>query len=456
MIRFNEEEIALVALELPDEVKFFKYNGDFAGERKAIAHYIEIHPAMPASLRRRLEIEDVIASEMAKDYRGSFVELLSKIQEKYPACKAENLEHIIDIGNADYIRKNGERYFEGAALSNILDCNARYLKSLETGETPAPSFNKLRHDNLRVMREKGYRAVRIRIKEHIKPRPSAARVGETVRIYLPFPSITPEQTDIVVNQSSHPLYISKSGQRTALIETPYKAGEDFGIDFSYTLKIPYFDPKPEYVTDHQPDFYTGETWPQIRFTPLIVETAKELKGCEKNPLILARRAYDFVTSHVVYSYMREYLCIENIPEFALLNGRGDCGVQALLFITLCRAMGVPARWQSGSHVRPTGIGSHDWAQFYVAPYGWLYCDSSFGGGAFRSGDTELWNHYACNLDVFREINATDIGLAFDPPMRFMRTDPYDNQSGEAEYENHPLWFGDCEKGREVLAFEDLI
>lgn len=455
MIRFDEQDIYYLALELPDDVKFFKYNGDFAGEREAIKRYLK-KENLPKALVRRLEIEDVIANEMQKDYRGSFDELLSKIQEKYPLCRAENLEHIINLGNADYIRRNGDRYFESSALSNVLDCNARYLQSLESGVEPEAKFNKLRHENLRIMREKGYRAVRIRVQEHIKPRSFAGRTGSLIRVHLPYPAITPEQSGIVVNSSSHPVYISESAQRTACIETPYKAGDDYKIDFSYTLKVPYFEPDPSAVSISQPKFYLGEQWPQIRFTPLILETAKELKGSEKNPLILARRAYDFVTEHVVYSYMREYLCIDNIPEFALLNGRGDCGVQALLFITLCRAMGVPARWQSGSHVRPTGIGSHDWAQFYVAPYGWLYCDPSFGGGARRAGDDELWNHYACNLDVFREINCTEFQASFDPPKKYMRTDPYDNQSGEAEYDDRALWFGDCEKSRQVLEFEELI
>ena len=35
---------------------------------------------------------------------------------------------------------------------------------------------------------------------------------------------------------------------------------------------------------------------------------------------------------------------------------GDCGVFALLFITLCRIAGIPARWQSGLAVRPGRVG----------------------------------------------------------------------------------------------------
>ena len=38
--------------------------------------------------------------------------------------------------------------------------------------------------------------------------------------------------------------------------------------------------------------------------------------------------------------------------------------------------------------------------FYVAPYGWVFADLSFGGSAWRAGEIERWNYYFGNLDVF--------------------------------------------------------
>lgn len=452
--RFAEDDIKYLACELPDEIKAFKFAGDYAGEKKLIAKWLA-KPALPIYMRRRLEIEDIVATEMAKDYLTDFDGILERLRKKYPAIKAENLEYIIGLGNADYIYKNGQRYFQRSCVSNILSCNDRYLESLEGGDLPEYVPNALRHENLDIMRSKGYRAVRIRINERIRVADHAVREGKLVRVHLPYPSITPEQSDIVLHSTSHPAYISAVPQRTLYMEQFCRPGEVYSAEFSYTLKIPYFTPDPAVAREDHPDFYLGEQLPQIRFTPLIRELAADLKGRETNPLILARRAYDWVTKNVVYSYMRHYFCIENIPEFAMINGKGDCGVMALLFITLCRAMGVPARWQSGSHVKPTGISSHDWAQFYVEPYGWLYCDPSFGGGAGRSGDTELWDHYFCNLDTFREINATEFASPFDPPRNFIRTDPYDNQSGEIEYADEWLGFDDARRGRNVVSYEDV-
>ncbi len=453
MIEFREEDIKYIAIELPDEVKFFKYSGDFEGEERAVLSLLE--KDQPLCMRRRLELELEICREMQRDYLMDFDTLLGKIREKYPACKAEDLEEIIASGTADYIRKNGVRYFQRSARSNILECKRAYLEKLESGEDPKPFRNPLRHENLEIMKKHGYRKVRYRVREWLEIAEHAQREGKIVRVHLPYPAVCPEQSEIVLHSSSHPVYISESDQRTAFIETEYKKGERFEIEFSYVLTVPYHDLDPAKVSPEQPSFYTDEQIPQIRLTPYIRELANEIKGDETNPLILAWKAYEYVTTHVTYSYMREYLCIENIPEFALMNGRGDCGVMALAFISLCRAMGVPARWQSGSHCRPTGIGSHDWAQFYVAPWGWLHADPSFGEGAHKYGDTELWHHYCGGFDTFREINCNDIAVPFDPPRKYLRTDPYDNQSGEAEYEDMGLGFGDFKKGRCIVSFEDL-
>ena len=204
-----------------------------------------------------------------------------------------------------------------------------------------------------------------------------------------------------------------------------------------------------------PGFYLDEQYPHVRFTPYIKMLADDLKGNETNPLLLARRAYEWVTHNVGYSYVRPYFCLDNISEFAAINRRGDCGVMSTLFITLCRAMGVPAKWESGLYTTPNEIGWHDWAMFYVEPYGWLYADLSMGESTVRYGEKNLYNHYFGNLDPFRTVFCNDFQKQFEPPKSFMRCDPYDNQMGEAEFEDAGLFFGDWKCGKEVISAEEI-
>jgi hypothetical protein len=254
---------------------------------------------LPIPLRRRLELELEICREMQRDYYTDFDTLLSRIREKYPACTAENLEYIISTGTADYIRKNGVRYFQRAARSNILECRRAYLESLTSGVYDDTYRNELRHENLDIMKKHGYRKVRYRVREWLEVAEHAEREGKTIRVHLPYPAECPEQSDIVLHSSSHPVYISDVDQRTAFIETEYKKGERFEIEFSYTLTVPYYDLDPAKVSPEQPDFCTEEELPQIRLTPFIRSLAdkaeKAVNGLKVNVYKIRN---DFFGEHI--------------------------------------------------------------------------------------------------------------------------------------------------------------
>ena len=183
--------------------------------------------------------------------------------------------------------------------------------------------------------------------------------------------------------------------------------------------------------------------------------AKEIVKDETNNLIKAKLIYEYITTHITYSFVRNYYTIPNIPEYAALGGKGDCGVQALLFITLCRCVGIPACWQAGLYVTPQDIGNHDWARFYIAPYGWLYADCSFGGSAYRNGDQERWQYYFGHLDPFRMPANSEYQYDLYPPKQFIRQDPYDNQTGEAEFEDRGLYLDEYDLHLEVLEIKKV-
>jgi transglutaminase-like putative cysteine protease len=157
----------------------------------------------------------------------------------------------------------------------------------------------------------------------------------------------------------------------------------------------------------------------------------------------------------MYSFVRPYFTIPAIPTYAVTGLKGDCGIHALTFITLCRALGIPARWQAGLYVNPRSIGNHDWAQFYVAPYGWLYADCSFGGAAWRAGAEERWDFYFGNLEPFRMPSNSDFQFEFNPAKKFLRCDPYDNQNGEVEYEHRGLGRSEYTTTHDVVSIEEL-
>ena len=82
---------------------------------------------------------------------------------------------------------------------------------------------------------------------------------------------------------------------------------------------------------------------------------------------------DYVTHNVGYHYRDA----EPGALWTLLYHEGDCKGFSELFVTLCRAKGIPARRCRGFMIEPLPTFYtmfHAWAEAYVDPYGWIAFD----------------------------------------------------------------------------------
>ncbi len=473
---YRFEDLPYLAVELPETVKSYRYAGDFEGEityiEKLLSDGILHANPLTDAMRRRLMLEHAIAAELSHDYSVTADELLERFRETYPDLQPHHIDALIDSGHADYILRAGVPYFQRAAYSNLMNQCGDLLRRVQQPDYVSPPIKPGRDAVLTGMKKHGSLSRRYHVRMSIKPTEvHKDQLGKTVRVHLPYPAPSLSQSEITLLDSSHPVKIKKAQQTTAYIETEYRAEEEYWVEYSYVNTAPYHDlgtaQAKQDAAAHADDPipadvlpFLEEQYPHIRFTPYMMALAKEIAGREKNPLKLARRVYDWVTEHIRYSYMRSYFALENIPEFAVLHGRGDCGVQALVFITLCRILGIPAKWESGHGVHDRGygkafMGSHDWAMFWIAPFGWLYCDPSYGGGAYRSGNKRRWNHYFGNLDPWRHVTCNDFQRQFVPAKKFPRIDPYDNQNGEIEFDDYGLTVWEIDDQQEVLETKPL-
>ena len=153
--------------------------------------------------------------------------------------------------------------------------------------------------------------------------------------------------------------------------------------------------------------FTGET-PHVVFTPEIKALSAQIVGNQTNPMLKAKKIYDWESNHLLYSYAIGNFTIRNLGDYCRANNFGDCGQLAMLFITLCRYNGVPARWQSGWNLFPDDTSNHDWAEIYLAPYGWVPVDPWAGNHAMRYIKTltmaqklEIRDFFFGGLDQYR-------------------------------------------------------
>ena len=134
---------------------------------------------------------------------------------------------------------------------------------------------------------------------------------------------------------------------------------------------------------------------------------------------------------------REYSTLADIPAYVLENHHGDCGQVALLYITLVRSLGIPARWESGWMLHPDEVNWHDWAETYFEGVGWVPTDPSFGRSAVG---TSMNDYYATGIDVYRMASNEGVGDVLSPRKTYIRSETVDFQPGEVEWRGGNLYY----------------
>ncbi len=451
-----KHDIASLQVGLPEDILKKKWAGDITGALEAIR--ARLNQNLPALLRSRLILEQAILPRMAREYPHSRERALSLMREMIPDFSQEEFDALERDNWIDFLYVDGEKRYFVRFHRTLLKVHPDIARRAGAPLTPS---SPLLDGAIREMKEKGSLTYRFRIRGTLKIENEAFVPGEIYRVHLPLPIVSAqtEKAELVFCTPA-PLFILPENhpQRTVCFEETLHENKPFVVEYAYDCAMRYVDLKkpPESSSPVYPRCPApaaedlSELPPHIVFTPYIKSLAAGILAGEETPLEKARKIYDFVTTKVTYSFMRSYLTLESHAEYAAVNLKGDCGLQALLFITLCRAAGIPARWQSGLAAEPTSIGSHDWAQFYVQPWGWLFCDCSYGGAAWRKGNMERWDFYFGNLDPYRMAANSAYQAEFDPSKRHLRIDPYDNQTGECEISVRGL------EGREIDTDYEMV
>ena len=439
---------------LPEDVESAMMAGDFSLARSLI-HSHQRPENLPKAMADRF---DMAAHEMEiikSCYNISLEEGDRLLLEAYPETyvKGKVYDYVIQ-GELDWRYIDGEVMLEKRSVENA----AKRVPGLvppAASDDNADSDLQIRDENVEYMKSHDERKARIHIRSRLKVK---GHVGEKVHVNMPIVRNAESISDIVLHDHSESM-VSVDDEdalmRTAVFEKKLEEGDEFFLDFSYVITAHKrnIEAKGDVIDTEAFAEYLKEEGPHIVFTPFLKEIVKEIVGDRTDPADKARAIYEWITTYIRYSYVREYAAIRNIPEYAIANQKGDCGIQALTFITLCRIAGVPARWQSGWYTTPEGVFCHDWAEFYLPSYGWCFADCSFGGGAYNMGKMERWQHYFGSDDCLRTPCNNACCRTLTGKKRYA-ADPVDSQRGEVET-GKSLPREDIEWSAETLEFEYL-
>jgi len=145
-------------------------------------------------------------------------------------------------------------------------------------------------------------------------------------------------------------------------------------DFQFKRETVLTDVDPEKVGpyDKESDEYRRYTQsePWIEITDEIRARAEEIVGGETNPLLQARRIFDWILENMVYEYP-DAANRGAAKSFASL--KGDCGEFSFVFCAMCRSLGIPSRTVTCMWLTEAG---HNWAEILLPGYRWIPADLS--------------------------------------------------------------------------------
>ncbi|MGN1276857.1 MAG: transglutaminase-like domain-containing protein, partial [Floccifex sp.] len=386
---------------------------------------------IPSCLKERLLLEKEILKEYPKDFIYTKEQALNLIQSHIPDFTEDEFDLLFKQNGFEFIFRNGILMFKNDIYDNLIKVHKDYRLRSDALQQEDIILNQVIE---KCMLEKDVK-YKIHVRLSLEIEKEAQKEGKTIRVWLPIPIEYSQVEDLkilsytkngIVNDSS-------TAHRSIYFECIYQKDMEFFVEYEFINHVIYQDLDASIVYDDESTFYLEQQEPHYVFTTYLKQLCQEIIQDETNPLLKAQKIYDYITTHVTYSFVPAYITLPSIPEFAATSLKGDCGIQASLFITLCRIAHIPARWQAGLFAHPEMIGNHDWAQFYVAPYGWLYADCSFGGSGYRNQNETKRQFYFGHIDPFRIPSASQVLQPLLPEKKMTRKDPYDHQTGEAEY-----------------------
>lgn len=431
---------------LPEEISREEKIGNFETAKSLIRDMLS--RKIPELLRERLEYEFERINRVIKDYPYDEKMASAIFERTIKDSSKKEFDMLFQNGMLDYIFIEGKRFFEKRFVQNLTFKDENYAKRYENSRIKVRELvNKRISEILNGDIPKKYKVV-AEISLTLK-RDFDAQI---LKCWLPFPKKSPLIDSVKILECDHEYKMSsKSESMTLYMEDKPRAGTTFKAKFEYTVKEQALKVEPSKVLNGpQMKKYIKEVPPHIIFSPYVKNLTSKIVGKTENPYFKAMKIYEWITENIKYAYMHAYSTYDMpLVDFALSNLKGDCGVQALTFITMCRSVGIPSKWESGWFINPIDASPHDWSYFYVKPYGWLPVDPSFGG----SREGKLRDFYFGNLDAFRMAANANFMVDFDPPKRFVRSDPYDNQVGEIETEKENIYYDDFETKIKVISFQ---
>ena len=406
-----------------------------------------------------------ISSRINRDFPWTLEEAWVKFKEKYPKMTRKEFEKAVVKGWIETRKIGGRAYVHRKALGNYALLNPSVSKFKGRGATSSEKRQKYVKDVLSQSIGAGElvdtKNFTIRFSLDVPTDGVAVKEGDTLRMWLPYPLENERQSNRKLISTSHPVKVAdaSSPHSTLFFEVPV-TGDTTKIEYvaSFNGSGRYFS--PEFI-EHSVRPYNKNSELYKKYTsfeaPNIVRLdslAQAIVGSETDPFRQSELVYDWIIKNMPWAGALEYSIIDCIPQYVLEQGHGDCGQVALLYISLMRSLGVPARWESGWMFHPGEKNLHDWAEVYFEGVGWVPVDASFGRYS-NSDDPAVRNFYSTGTDPYHIAMNTGVGGQMSPAKKYVRSETVDSQMGEVETQDYNLFYPGWSSSLQIISEEPV-
>ncbi len=439
--------------------------GEFEKATRVLQTWLDQNTSgIEASDRRAVEFEIERIRRIRQDYKLTRERLLKQLQDRLTTFTETQLDTYEREGKLDVQLIDGQKLYMNSSASNLLFREPE-LRKLLKNQKPDPAYRRLYEQMLTAQKAAQLTSLPLVMPQDylvtysLTVKPNAVPEGKTVRCWMPFMHSFPYQADAqILSVEPAPLAVAPPEYPHRTVYTERSARKDqatsFSLRFVYRTwaRLNQLDPSRVKEYDkNAPDYayYTSDRKPHIDFSnEELKRVDNEVSAGDPNPILMAKRIYDWIAQNTIYQYAREYSTLDNISQYTAAKRAGDCGQHGMLFIALCRMNGIPARWTSGwQSYHAGGQGMHDWCEFYVEPWGWLPADPDMAVNVLNYADelttpqrTQLADWLFGNMDNHRLTVNSDYGMPLFPEKTDFRSETIDFQRGEVEADGKNLYF----------------
>jgi hypothetical protein len=242
--------------------------------------------------------------------------------------------------------------------------------------------------------------------------------GQKLRLRLPLPlSQSSQQIEIepTVSAGLSARVVRSDGRLDFQFAAPSEPVVEIAAKITFTTDGRSRDDLPGRLASDRRETYLRANEGLIRVTPRIQALAHTIGETGADSLEIATRFFHYVIDELMCGMVHYDQVNADAPgDWVLDAGWYDCQLGSALFVSMCRAWGIPARILSGHMLYRLAPGFHYWAEVWIDERGWtpfdlLTWDLSKGGR-----DTAWRNCFVGKVD-YRMVTQC-FPLAFTGPM----------------------------------------